>query len=433
MAIEITGVKRGASTTVRPGKHGNVIEWEEHYTVQTTNIEYSEATVIQTAVTTLATTTYLPGGGLPIPQVTVSTDGYAVCSGLSGERLENNPRVWHFHATWSGEVQEANSSATNISDVTTIIPVRKTLFEPIRRYRIRDYGGQPYVNGAGNLFNPAMEVEEEISRWEFSQFEPVHSGVGAGIVTKTEPTVVTASGSAKVRPPGIYQDSTLALLIGVTDDTIHYFNGSINSHYFRFKAPYTLKLNVRDSYTTKAYGLNCRITEYTITYDPTRWFDKPVNSGPWFLAPRLDATGTPVPFAPLVPYEYIYYTANQETQDTILSQDEAGPLGYFAGSPGPYGDVRFYGDATSPTGGGGTAVPITFDSTISSSTNPFIWTRQLTDADGMPMGNYILVDTANGNKTYRAIRPDPAVNTRRFFIERLNHFVFDFGDYLRVR
>lgn len=428
MAIEIIGVRRESDSSLKPGKHGNVIEWTEIYTVKTSDIETSHVHVMDSAVTTPATVDHLPGGNLPIPQVTVSVDGYGICQTLNGERLGRNPRVWEFRATWSSEVKTGNSSGANEANPEAIVPLRRVLFEPVTRYRMKDYGGQPYVNGAGTMYNPVMAVEEELARWEFSQFEPIHAG-GSGTTTINTPHVVSTAGGNKVRPPGVYSGTTLdgsSVLIGVTDDTIHYFNGCINSHTFRWKAPYTLKLSVRDSNIVYAFGKKMRLSEYTITYDPQRWFDKPMNAGPYFLAPKLDSNGTPVPDT-FVKYEYIYYTKDVEDQDSILSQDEMGPLGYWISTP-EMGNVLFYNSSSTP----GTTKPVTFDSSVSSQSSPppFIWTRQFVNNDGLPLQGYQLVTAANSKKTYRANRP--LHTTQWNHIERLNHFVVDFGEYMRV-
>jgi hypothetical protein len=428
MAITITGVKRESDSTLRPGKHGNVIEWTEVYTVQTTNIETSHVHVMSSAVTNVDTAPYLPSGGIPVPQLTVSSDGYGICQSTSGRRLDTNVRIWEFTSTWSSEVKSSNSTDANVEDVESIVPLRKVLFEPVTRYRTKDLAGQPYANGAGTLFNPPLAVEDELSRWEFSQFEPIYEGpLTGGKVRLDQPTVVTVSGVNKVRPPGIYEDNTYAKLIGVTDDTIHYFNGCINSHPFRYKAEYTLKLSVRDSNIVRAYGKKVRLSEYTITHDSQRWFDKPLNVGPYFLAPKLDANGNPVVPAEYVKYEYIYFTKDVEDKDTILSQDEAGPLGGLLLGVDP--DIKFYKEI--PTVPGFSSwVNVRFDPSVSPSTTPFMFSREIQREDGFPIAGFQLVTGANGKKTYRAKRPTP--NMYWPHIERLNHFVMDFGDYLRV-
>jgi hypothetical protein len=362
----------------------------------------------------------------------VSADGFAICKSLQGQRLGENPRIWKFTAQWSSEVSETNSTETNDPNITSAIPTRKTMFDIVKRSRITDYAGQPYVNGAGHQFNPAMEVEEELSRWEFTQVEPIHNGVGSGVVTLNQPVAVASVTSSKVRPPGIYQDNTFALMIGVTDDTINYFNGAINSHEYRWKAPYTLKQTVIESEVVWTHGKFHRISKYAIVYDPIRWLDKPINAGPFFLAPKLNDAGNAVNPVEYVPYEYIYYTKDIEDKDSILSQDEAGPLGEMIVSS--TADVRIFNDtvaATASLPAGGVIKPLRFDLSISSSTVPVAWTRGFVVEDGMPIAGFAKVTGPDKKKTYRAKRPD--VNAKRPFIERLNNFVFDFGDYLRVR
>src|SRR5690606_10365487 len=139
----------------------------------------------------------------------------------------------------SGSLSNGYPNGPGINPVTDVTILRETLSDPITRHRSFDYSGRAYVNGAGTLFSPPLEVEEESPRWDFTQFDYY---VPPNMVVSNSPTFVGLSGGAgqfarltaldsvgdNIKPPGIYYNSGGWILYAPTDDTIMFLNGAIN-------------------------------------------------------------------------------------------------------------------------------------------------------------------------------------------------------------
>lgn len=372
---------------------------------------------------------------LPFPNLTVHRDGISVCKSLGGEQDSENPLKWKFTAQWSTRVSEGLNSANGTTfDPATAIPVRETLHELVSRARNKDLIGRAYVNGAGNLYNPTLTVEEELPRWDFTQidrsyvgpignYSTTYNGLSTSgtsklsILTKYDTTSVPG----KIYPPGVYIQSNGWQLFGPTDATMFYLNGCVNSVPFLGFDAYTLLLKVRSSKIVKYFGSQHRVTEYSIVYDEQNHWDKPINAGPFFYGPKLDDAGDIEQNEPFISYPYIYYSADEENVDTDLSQEDAGPLGYrdmtltyneTTGKMEPPEHSRFDG---MPTGTGPAFSGL--------------------DPGGNPIPDYDKaikkVKLPSGKFTYRAVKS--TVSQDLYHIEYVNHNLISFGDVLRIQ
>lgn len=462
MATKIIGVRRVGDVRIRASDKGNVLEYTEEYTVQTDTPTLVMWHVIRDAVPDTgidAYLTYTPNTSLPLPNYSVSSDGFAMCKELSGRREDRNANIWRFHGQWSSEVKQGPTSddGTPPADLTDIVAQRETMFDVVRRPRLRDYTGRPYANSTGSLYVPALEVEEEISRFDWVQFEPVYTGTWTSGLPTTPVVMLDQVGQltysllspSRVVPPGIYDTNTYGTMIGVTDNTVAFFNGATNLFPFKGYPPFTLKLEVRKSVVGYFYGVAGRQTEYSIKYDPKNWLDKPVNAGPYFLGPRLNSDGSYFSLTDttsFVKYDYVYYSKDVEDSGSNLSQDESGPLGDISIADG--GKVKLYnsyasydavfGSTVFASSGGG-HMEVFLPELGGIGPKPYLLFRNFAHnlstgsrlVDGQPLGGYIKVKTAKGNWTLRAKRPP--TNVEYPYIEYLNCHAFDFNGYLRVR
>lgn len=428
---EITGVKREGDTNLVAGSNGLTWGYTESYHVIADEFDplATMGQVLEGSVVLKPEVQALMGyndgeqiSTLPFPSVTIDRDGICVCKSLAGQRDERNPRKWTFTADWSSRLDEGGAGQQNGNpniDPEQAVPFRETLFEPITRARSRDLIGRAYVNGAGNAYNPQLQVDDELARWDFTQLEPAYAGLVAGYYTtynslaisgRSKYAVLTrydaSSTAGTIYPPGIYlaNNSGTFVFFAPTDATVLYFNGCVNKSPFLGFPAYSLLLKVRSSKVSTYFGKRRRVTDYTIIYDERNHWDKPANYGPFFLAPQLDAAGNDVG-GTQVAYPYIYYTKDIEDDTTDLVVDESGPLG----------DRNLV---------------LTYDNATNRMKIP---TWAITDAQPVGDGTNRMkkVRQEGSNKwVYRAVKGDP---TRTYYyIEYVNHNLLDFNDYLRI-
>jgi hypothetical protein len=432
MTIEITGVRREGQVDLNVTQRGLEMTFTESYHVMSDDKLHTYLDVMRYAVAVepevQALMGYVDGvisDTLPFPNQTVHRDGVSVCKSLGGQQEELNPLKWIFTAQWSTNVAEGSTGQAGnpTIDPVTTAPIRETLHEVVTRSRNTDLTGRAYANGAGNLYNPTMVVEEELPRWDFTQIERAYTGPisgqfashaalspsgGSNFAVLTEWSRHTTTD--EIVPPGVYQLSNGEWTFWApTDATVFYFNGCVNLTSFLGFPPYTLLLKVRSSKLLSYFGVKHRVTDYSIVYDEKNHFDKPINAGPFFICPKLDDMGTP-DFFTLISYPYIYYSSDVEDATTDLSQEDAGPLGnrHLLLEPDPQtGNPQL-------TGG--------------------IWLTQdgypTGDGSGTLAGTAKAVQTATGKWTYRAIKPSQT--QQLYYIEYANHNLLEFADYLRI-
>jgi hypothetical protein len=434
MTIEITGVRREGQVDLKVTQRGLEMTFTESYHVMSDSKLNTYLDVMRYAIAVepevQALMGYVDGvlsDTLPFPNQTVHRDGVSVCQSLGGQQEELNPLKWIFTAQWSTNVAEGSTGQAGnpTIDPVTTVPIRETLHEVVTRHRSKDLSGRAYTNGAGNLYNPALSVEEELPRWDFTQIERAYTGP-IGNTSATFDGLSTSGGSVfsiltewskdaseKVVPPGVYRyDSGSWSFWAPTDATVFYFNGCVNAVPFLGFPAFTLLLKVRSSKLLSYFGVKHRVTDYSIVYDEQNHWDKPINAGPFFRAPELDDVGFPL--GNEISYPYIYYSADEEDTATDLSQEDAGPLGYYNSTlvldndPGsPYQVKRLLQPTDKPTGDGSD-------------------TSTILGIGGAVAG----VKTATGKWVYRAVKPGPGQDL--YHIEYQNHNILYFADHLRI-
>lgn len=433
MTIEIVGVRREGQVDLGVGQRGLEMGFTESYHIMSDNIENTFLDVMQYAVAIDEEVVDLLGyvngaqtNTLPLPNVTVHRDNVSVCKSLGGEQDSQNARKWTFTAQWSTNISEnASGQGGNPTiDPVTTIPLRETTHELVSRARSTDLIGRAYVNGANNLYNPGLTVEEELPRWDFTQIDNSYVGLVAGYSTTY--SGLSTSGSSKfailtkydstsvpgtIWPPGVYVSNNGGAFnyYCPTDASVFYFNGSVNAAPFLGFPAYTLLLKVRSSKVIKYFGVQKRVTDYSIVYDEQNHWDKPINAGPFFYARKMDDAGNDTAPEEYISYPYIYYSADVETDSTDLSQEDAGPLGYRNKT-------------------------LTYNSTTGKMEPP-----APNIYDGHPVGDGVgtsptdrvkKVQLPSGKFTYRAVKT--TTNRDLYYLEYVNHNLLDFTGYLRI-
>jgi hypothetical protein len=238
--------------------------------------------------------------GIPEPMVTISPANIGICKSVSAERDPNNPIIWHVTAQFSSEVDEESSGRRNPvagggHDPTSWIPIRETYLEPYTAVADSSHPrwvcptdwivgrnwqngmrtppksaskakGFPYTNGMGTPLSTLPEVARDNIRWDFFQFDTV----------------------------------------SVTDEMIANVNNVVNKYVYMGKDIHTLLLKVRKSTIGFYFGIQCRLTEFSLIWKQDTWEFVYANQGNQFM----DVDGTV--------YPYIY-----EGTDEII----VGPLG----------------------------------------------------------------------------------------------------------
>lgn len=239
-----------------------VVNEIEHRWIKTSDKNATRASIIATS-------------GLPQPLITVSASGLGICKNVSAERSPENPTLWNVTITYSSEVTSDGSGVPG-SDPTAWVPRRETFLEPFEEVQLRDLDGVPYVNGAGVPFATAPSVPKDNIRWDFYQLEP----------------------------------------LTVTDEHIAERNNSTNLTNFLNYIPHTLLLKVRKSIVGTYYGVDLRLSEYSLIFKESNWMEKIGNWGNTFkyngnIYPykyRSDKEPRPIHYGPLGNKDYPWGT-----------------------------------------------------------------------------------------------------------------------------
>jgi hypothetical protein len=442
MTHYITGIKRDGGIELTSGSNGLELSFTESYRVKADDKLATMWEVMSTAVAENAGVADLLGyngdvqtNGLPLPGVTEDRDRICRCRSLNGERNEENPLLWEFTARFSSNVPEGNTGQDATVPLEEVIPVRETLYELVNRARSIDLSGQGYTNGAGHLYNPALQVEEELPRWDFTQFDidytgsvaatsTLYSGLSSSafafsLLTKADTTTT----SGVIYPPGVYRNiAGINQFYAPTDASIYYFNGCLNSISFRGFDPFTLLLKVRSSKVGFFRGQRKRVTEYSLIFDERNHFDKPINAGPFFIAPKLDAaTGDEVVPQEFVSYPYIYYSQDEEDDGTDLAIDQDGLLTRSTLAEQVVNKNLIL--AFNPDEG---KLQHRTVFAISGGVNYGLFPAR----DGWPLAGVKKAKTSSGKFTYRAAKADASVEP--MYIEFANHNLLNFNNHLRV-
>jgi hypothetical protein len=195
--------------------------------------------------------------GVPVPGVTVSSWGAAICKHVDAVRRPEQILYWDITSEFSSDVDERQSSFNPRTDPQAWIPVYETKFERLQENVTKDAAGTAVANSAGQPFENGIIRARFIPIWEFFQFEA---------------------------------DT-------VTDQDVIDRNEVVNSVTFQGRAAKTLLCNVMSSVIGYYYGERRRLTKYSLRYNVATWQHKRLDVGTVYLSagehlPYLDKSGT---------------------------------------------------------------------------------------------------------------------------------------------
>lgn len=228
--------KRVGSASIRSNKGTPTYECQYSYTVVCTAKDEPYSSVLSAT-------------GLPSVGITPDPTGYAVCTGKSGTRWEQNPLYWDVVCDFSSEIDDSSGSGGDpSSDPTTWVPLYETKFERYQEVVTRDYSGTAVANSAGQPFPNGMTITRHIPVWEFFQIE-------ASTVT----------------------DNQILNRIDVVNTSSFTRGGTTY-------AAKTLLCNVLSSVIGRYYGTLRRLTQYQIKYKADKWTHKRIDCGTGYLS-----------------------------------------------------------------------------------------------------------------------------------------------------
>lgn len=236
MTTSIRGntVKREGTAKIRSSKGTPVYECSYSYIVESTIKNEDYLTVLNTP-------------GLPVVGVTVEPSGFAVCTGKSGTRRAQNPKLWDITCDFSSEVDDSSGSegdpGNESNNPETWVPIYETKFWQYQEVATKDYAGDAIVNSAGQAFPSGITITRFLPMWEFFQIESA----------------------------------------SVTDDQVLARCDVVNSGFFKNKAAKTLLCTVLSSVIGRYYGSLRRLTQYQIKYKPDKWTLKRASIGTSYL------------------------------------------------------------------------------------------------------------------------------------------------------
>ena len=212
--------------------------------------------LVEMADVTADRTDVLAVSGVPIPNLTVSANGYAICRTSDCVRRPEQRKLWDVTATFSSEVDERQTSASVSGDPEAWVPIYETKFERLQEIATRDYNDDAIANSAGQPFENGITRGLFIPFWELYQFEA---------------------------------DT-------VTDETVIDRNETVNDTTFKGRAQHTLLCTVMSSVIGFYYGSRRRLTKYCLRYNRKTWKHKRLDVGTVYLEggvhkPYLDDEG----------------------------------------------------------------------------------------------------------------------------------------------
>ena len=233
MATTLLGeIREGRSGGIR--KSGKTLVLEEQYQFR-----------VVSDIKTEDDKTVLLTSGLPRPGLTLSDFGNSICTDTSCTRDTTNPLYWTVTATFSSDVQEDTSGASEsqTGDPTSWQPIAELNFETYQFYDVRDVNGQPFRNSAGHPFSSGIPITRTLIRYDFEQFEAAST----------------------------------------TLDEISDRNETVNSGTFVSKPAKTLKLSVQKATLGFYYGYRVWRVAYSMVYKPDTWTLKQLDIGPYYI------------------------------------------------------------------------------------------------------------------------------------------------------
>ena len=243
MAHTFLGEQREAVSSIRSNGGVPVLDETFHHLVLADSKFASRLSI-------LATT------GVPVPGVTVSAFGSAVCKSVSATRREDQVLYWDIVSEFSSEVDERQSGQDPRTNPEQWVPVYETKFERLQENATEDQNAVAIANSAGQPFETGIIWARYIPVWEFFQLEAA----------------------------------------SITDETVIERNEVVNSGEFRGRAAKTLLCTVMSSVIGFYYGSKRRLTRYALKYNTETWRHKRLDVGTVYLdagahLPYLDDAG----------------------------------------------------------------------------------------------------------------------------------------------
>lgn len=230
----LLGEAKPGDCNIRTSNGLPVYEENWHYIVQGDSNAEARASIIQS-------------DGLPLPNVTPSQGGYALCRSLNATRREVSGTIWDVKATFSSEVKETSLTTLVPSpnnNPVEWVPIYETKFERLQELVTKDQSGNAIANSAGQAYETGLTITRKIPVWEFYQFE----------------------------------SDTL------TDEQIIERSETVNSSEFRGRDAKTLLLVVLDSVIWQYLGQRVRLTKYQLKYNEKNWRHKRLDVGTQYLS-----------------------------------------------------------------------------------------------------------------------------------------------------
>jgi hypothetical protein len=243
MAHTFLGEQRQAQSSIRSSGGIAVLDETYHHLVRADDKTASRLSILGTP-------------GVPIPGITVSSFGFAVCKSVNAVRREDQALLWDITSEFSSEVDERQSGQDPRTDPEEWVPIYETKFERLQEHATKDQDGDAIANSAGQPFETGIIRARYIPIWEFFQLE--------------------AS--------------------SVTDETVIARNETVNNATFKGRAEKTLLCTVLSSVIGFYYGSRRRLTRYAIKYNTETWLHKRLDVGTVYLedgryVPYLDSEG----------------------------------------------------------------------------------------------------------------------------------------------
>lgn len=243
MAHTFLGEQRPGESSIRSSGGVPVLDETYHHLVRADSATADRLSILATP-------------GVPVPGITVSAWGSALCKTVKAVRREDQILLWDITSEFSSEVDERQSSSNPRTDPVAWIPIYETKFERLQETVTKDASNVAVANSAGQPFENGIIRARYIPIWEFFQFESA----------------------------------------SVTDETVIERNEVVNNATFRGRAAYTLLCTVMSSVVGYYYGAQRRLTRYSLRYNVKTWKHKRLDVGTVYLdsgnhEPYLDAGG----------------------------------------------------------------------------------------------------------------------------------------------
>ena len=243
MAHTFLGEQREGKLSIRSSGGMPVLDETYHHLVRADSTTADRLSILATP-------------GVPVPGLTVSSWGAAVCRTVDAVRRPDQVLLWDITSEFSSEVDDRQSSQDPRTDPNAWVPIYETKFERLQEHATKDQNDVAIANSAGQPFENGIIRARYIPVWEFFQFEAAT----------------------------------------ITDETVIERNETVNDATFKGRTEKTLLCTVMSSVVGYYFGAKRRLTRYALKYNAETWIHKRLDVGTVYLEagqhlPYLDADG----------------------------------------------------------------------------------------------------------------------------------------------